>query len=133
CKWLVAQERRKVADHPRHLELRCPTGASSTSEKVAQALPVQNVGCNLMGPYSGSFVCASPMRQRSGSRVPVVPANAARNAAMSILTIFIIASDARLALARSAEAILSPRTAGTICHERPKRSYSQRHGSAEPP
>ncbi|TMH28574.1 MAG: hypothetical protein E6H66_21400 [Betaproteobacteria bacterium] len=40
---------------------------------------------------------------------------------MSILTIFIIASDARLALARSGSAIISPRTVGTICHER--RSY----------
>jgi hypothetical protein len=52
---------------------------------------------------------------------------------MSILTIFIIASDARFALARSGAAIILPRTVGTICHERPKRSFNQPHCSAEPP
>jgi hypothetical protein len=52
---------------------------------------------------------------------------------MSIFTIFIIASDARLDLARSDEAIISPSTVGTICHDRPNRSLSQPHCSAEPP
>src|SRR5437867_4033308 len=71
--------------------------------------------------------------QRDDSPAPVAPANAACNAAMSILTIFIIASDARLALARSGSAIISPRMVGTICHETPNRSFSQPHCSAEPP
>ena len=62
-----------------------------------------------------------------------VPANATRNAAISILTFFIIASYARLAVARSGSAIISPRTVGTICQGRPKRSLSPPHCSAEPP
>lgn len=40
----LQEERREVAHHPRHLELRCPTGASipgasNAGEKVAQAVP----------------------------------------------------------------------------------------------
>src|SRR5512132_894383 len=71
-------------------------------------------------------------RARSAPYFDFVPLKAACSAAMSILTIFSMASVARLALARSGSFIISVRTVGTICHESPNRSFSHPHCSALP-
>ena len=75
--------------------------------------------CQDRSPFRARGSRQNPRNIESIRSAHVVPANAAFSAAMSILTIFIIASDARLAFTRSVEAIISKSTVGTICHDSP--------------
>ena len=61
------------------------------------------------------------------------PRRAASIAAMSILPMVIIASNARLAAARSGSAIAAVRARGVICQDRPHRSLHQPHSLSWPP
>ena len=58
---------------------------------------------------------------------------AARITAMSIFFIFIIASVARCALARSGSFISSRRRFGTTCQDNPNLSLAHPHGPSSPP
>lgn len=74
-----------------------------------------------------------PCRRRRGKHHPRrardarQPRRAASMAAMSIFCIVIIASNARLAAARSGSAMASVSTRGVICHDSPHLSLHQPH------
>jgi hypothetical protein len=61
------------------------------------------------------------------------PLAAFSKAAMSILSISIIAFMTRFAFPASGSANISPRKTGLICHERPNLSLSQPHRPVDPP
>ena len=75
--------------------------------------------CSLESFASTQQEYARRMQRSNPPQVVCLPSKAAFNVAMSSLIIFIIASVARLAFARSGSSIILNITVGTICHEMP--------------
>ena len=84
---------------------------------------------------TGNSFAIDTARERVTAKTVVNAAGAwaASIAAMSILLIVIIASNARLAAARSGFEIASRRARGVICHDTPHLSLHQPHALSSPP
>ena len=88
----------------------------------------QGLASKSAGAWYGNTASAT-----SSSRFLPQPRRAASIAAMSIFRICIIASNARLAAARSGSVIALLKAIGVICHDSPHLSLHQPHALSWPP